>query len=558
MNAPPREARDDVSRPPAKEAMPPPRDSSLPSSTPAAPVREPQHSDPTAELEYGRDGTVPSRTDNIGSNSSASGLPADTSASRPGASPMTGSGPVQSSSIVLPGSFPEQTPTEPPPAAEYFKESSQRPDASASAPAPIPALRDSPSGTSAHAPNAAGQSYDQPLPTNTNFVASPTPERLAALGVPTDQSKGNTGPASRQGREDNREPASSTMAGAGAGAGAGALGALGAHEYSQGRSETRQPETGQPKVMQPEARPSEGTPITSPPYQQPGSERSMTQRNPPSRFEQMAPVRSQEGKDPVSDQNSGKYHDEGDMRHESDDKDKKKGGILGKLRRGKDSKGEDEDFGDPRESSSPGDGHRSGKDANQGPNKLTKEPPPGLTSGAPNTSSQVDYPIKEDGYPGARTIGGGHTAPSLPQDQHQWSGYGAGVGQSMPPTEQSRNAEYSSDTQQYTDSKMRGASQSQQYTSGRDDGRGPTHGSGQTPDYLSKDTTSSRGAGGNAPISPESDSKRYDGDGYGKDSAGRDDEGNEGGHHSKVDKLLGKLHLKKDHDNHGDDQGVAR
>lgn len=121
----------------------------------------------------------------------------------------------------------------------------------------------------------------------------------------------------------------------------------------------------------------------------------------------------------------------------ADEKDNKKHSLFGLFKRRRDSRGNEIDSDDHPSSTTPviPSGHESGKHLHADPtqhhemNKLHKDPPPQvleklqnqLQHQSQNQSSKgngdetmpgpayTDYPVREDGHPGARTVAGGST-----------------------------------------------------------------------------------------------------------------------------------------------------
>jgi hypothetical protein len=104
------------------------------------------------------------------------------------------------------------------------------------------------------------------------------------------------------------------------------------------------------------------------------------------------------------DEKREKYHEKNnDRKTDSDDKGKSKGGLLGLLKGGKESKEHEAD-----EHHEHRDAHDDGKHREM--NKLRKDPPPGVGySVDPASPSYADRPVMEHGHPGNSSHH--HTSP---------------------------------------------------------------------------------------------------------------------------------------------------
>ncbi len=150
--------------------------------------------------------------------------------------------------------------------------------------------------------------------------------------------------------------------------------------------------------------------------------------------EHEAAIKLEEKKQKEHEKELARQQKEAEKQRDSEEKEKKHGGLLGLFRRRKDSKGNDVEEEDdhtgvktsPRatdeDSHEHGKRHIFGLPHHEVKNKLHKDPPPGLYSGDPATPAYADYAVKENNHPGAQTVTGGYTAPDPEHDRNKYPG----------------------------------------------------------------------------------------------------------------------------------------
>ncbi|ERF72594.1 hypothetical protein EPUS_02876 [Endocarpon pusillum Z07020] len=161
--------------------------------------------------------------------------------------------------------------------------------------------------------------------------------------------------------------------------------------------------------------------------------------------EHEAAIKLEEKKQKEHEKELARQQKEAEKQRDSDEKEKKHGGLLGLFRRRKDSKGNDVEDEDDHTavktstSATDEDSHEHGKrhifglPHHEVKHKLHKDPPPGLYSGDSTTPAYADYAVKENNHPGAQTVTGGYTAPDPEHDRNRYSetaGPGSGNGAS--------------------------------------------------------------------------------------------------------------------------------
>ncbi|KAF7510974.1 hypothetical protein GJ744_005520 [Endocarpon pusillum] len=164
--------------------------------------------------------------------------------------------------------------------------------------------------------------------------------------------------------------------------------------------------------------------------------------------EHEAAIKLEEKKQKEQEKELARQQKEAEKQKDSEEKEKKHGGLLGLFRRRKDSKGNDVEDEDDHTgvktsiSATDEDSHEHGKrhifglPHHEVKHKLHKDPPPGLYSGGSATSAYADYAVKENNHPGAQTITGGYTAPDPEHDRNRYSGTaGPGSGHGAPGTD---------------------------------------------------------------------------------------------------------------------------
>ena len=162
--------------------------------------------------------------------------------------------------------------------------------------------------------------------------------------------------------------------------------------------------------------------------------------------EHEAAIKLEEKKQKEHEKELARQQKEAEKQRDSEEKEKKHGGLLGLFRRRKDSKGNDVEDEDDHTgvktstSATDEDSHEYGKrhifglPHHEVKHKLHKDPPPGLYSGDSATPAYADYAIKENNHPGAQTVTGGYTTPDPEHDRNKYpgaagpgSGHGAGT-----------------------------------------------------------------------------------------------------------------------------------
>lgn len=153
--------------------------------------------------------------------------------------------------------------------------------------------------------------------------------------------------------------------------------------------------------------------------------------------EHEAAIKLGEKKQKEHEKELARQQKEAEKQRDSEEKEKKHGGLLGLFRRRKDSKGNDVEDEDDHTgvktstSATDEDSHEHGKrhifglPHHEVKNKLHKDPPPGLYSGDSATPAYADYAVKENNHPGAQTVTGGYTAPDPVPDQSRGTGTSA-------------------------------------------------------------------------------------------------------------------------------------
>jgi hypothetical protein len=277
-------------------------------------------------------------------------------------------------------------------------------------------------------------------------------------------------------------------------------------------------------------------------------------------------ARMEEKQEKEHEKELAKQERQEEKRRGSEEKDKKKHGLLGLFHHKRDSQDNEvvqaED--DHRDVKTTGDTaatdpaaataaspehekrHILGLPHHEVKNKLHKDPPLGRYSGESATPTHADYAVKQNDHPGAQTAMGGYTAPAPEHDQHKYAAAastGAGIGAAntgTPSHDPQSPSKLHTGSGTHTRTRPRGSSAAK--FADLPDGYASQAKAADTGPAAASHTASSKD------INVHSDGRRYYADGTPVDDDAAELDGSpqqqrsEGG---KVGKVLEKLHLRK-------------